>query len=289
MSNDVLIKTGKLAPPNGALKYKQLGYAEVDESLYIGTSELDSEGKNIPKKLNKTNSVESIFNILYPIGSVYFTEDNNFNPNNTNGWSGTWENVSGCYLYLGEEQDNIGYIEGDNNNPLIIKDHYLTEDQLANHSHTLGNLSVDSTDLGSASGSVSGSLSGSASHSHSVSGTASYDGSHQHRGYYRADISAKGSSQALCTDGNANMVSSTNTSATTSAGSHSHSVSGTATSETIYGSSFSFNGSTTVTIGAHNHSISGGDIGNTGQGAAIQHDATLNPPRFMCVAWKRIA
>ena len=290
MGNEVLIKTGKTVPPNGTLKYKELGYSEENDGLYIGTSSVDGAGKNIPKQLNKSASMESIFNILYPIGSVYFTENDKFNPNETEGWTGTWENVSGCYLYLGEEQDNIGGVDGDKTNPLGLEDHYLTESQLASHTHSLGNLSVDSEDLGTAKGSVSGSLSGSASHTHTISGTAGYAGAHTHDGYRKAisEGTAGGTAYAAALAGTTNAQVFNSISAR-SAGSHTHSISGTADSSTINGSDFSFRGSTSVHIGSHSHSISGGSIDNTGNGAPIEHISNFNPPRFTCIAWKRIA
>lgn len=279
MGNEVLIKTGKTVPPNGTLKYKELGYSEENDGLYIGTSSVDGAGKNIPKQLNKSASMESIFNILYPVGSVYFTENDKFNPNETEGWTGTWENVSGCYLYLGEEQDNIGGVDGDKTNPLGLEDHYLTESQLASHTHSLGNLSVDNVSAGTPEGSVT--VEG-GEHRHYIDIKTDLQGDHTHG--YEA-IRATGGLITLGTKGETRKWSYIKGSQTYSSGAHQHTVNG-ETSSAGLGMSGKLEGEQ---LPAHTHSISGGSIDNTGNGAPIEHISNFNPPRFTCIAWKRIA
>lgn len=54
------------------------------------------------KSLSLNN--ENIFNLIYPIGSIYETSDTNFNPANV--WGGTWKRITGKVIVGVDENDS---------------------------------------------------------------------------------------------------------------------------------------------------------------------------------------
>lgn len=83
---------------------------------------------------------------IYPVGSIYMTMDNNFNPNVTFG--GTWARFAAGRMPIGvDANDNDFMTLGENSNFQGggAKEVAITEAQLPSHSHTQNNV-VESTD-----------------------------------------------------------------------------------------------------------------------------------------------
>ena len=287
MSNIIKIKSGDSPPTSENLDISELGYAKSNKGLYIK----DNNGEVI--HLNDSISYENIFNLLYPINSIYFTADKTFNPNETTNWYGVWEKISGYYLYLDDE--NTGDFAGDIENPFSveIQDHILDETTMPPHTHNLNNISIDRASAGTHSASVSGNIGGSssASHSHSLSGTATSGGRHRHG--MPEVITTSSSSNARASAGTNRYWTNSSSLSTDYDGSHTHTLSGTAnsTSVTIYGSDFDLNASFSGnTLPEHTHTASG-SVDSSGEGNAISHEVVseLNIPRFNIICWKRVS
>lgn len=73
----------------------------------------------------------AINNLIYPVGSIIFNDDPNFDPNILYG--GTWTNLKGVCVVGFDQNDSdfnqLGKILGE-------KEHTLTVDELAEHNHT---------------------------------------------------------------------------------------------------------------------------------------------------------
>lgn len=291
MSNIIKIKSGDSPPTSENLDVSELGYAKSNKGLYIK----DNSGEVI--HLNDSISYENIFNLLYPINSIYFTADKTFNPNETTNWYGVWEKISGYYLYLDDE--NTGDFAGDIENPFSveIQDHILDETTMPPHTHNLNNINIDGTSAGTPSGSVSGRIGGSssASHSHFLSGTATSSGSHSHSVSYSAggQVKTNGTRGVQHANSSSGYYYQSASLTINSAGSHTHTLSGTAksTSVTIDGSDFNLNASFSGnTLPEHTHTASG-SVDSSGEGNAISHEVVseLNIPRFNIICWKRVS
>ena len=285
MSNIIKIKHGSNPPTSDNIDSYELGFSESDNGLYTKKSNEEVV------KLNETIQMSSIFDILYPVNSIYFTSDKNFNPNEAENWYGTWEKISGYYLYLDEE--NTGDFAGDAENPFSVKiqDHILDETTMPPHTHNLNSINIDGASAGTPSGNVSGNIGGSssASHSHSLSGTATSGGGHRHGIPEVITTSSTGRVQA----GTNRHWTNSSSLSTDYGGSHTHTLSGTANSAsvTIYGSNFDLNASFSGnTLPEHTHTASG-SVDSSGEGNAIPHEVVskLNIPRFNILCWRRTA
>lgn len=268
MSNKILVKRGNSVPTASNLDRYELGFAESNNGLYT------KNGEDEIVHLNPIADLKTfLLNTVYPVGTVYFTNDKTFNPNTV--WGGTWENVSGSYLYLGEE--NVGETLGDINNPINIQDHILTEDNLASHTHSLEDINISNESAGTPSGSINLD-----SHNHYFNETTS-GGSHGHSAYYRADVGSGSAKLTVLTTSSASGAAGTSPNGIdSSSGSHSHSFSGYTDSASASGS---FDGNQ---LPFHTHTASG-SVNYTGQGTGIEHEVEVNLPRFVTLAWKRTA
>lgn len=74
---------------------------------------------------NSTVGGKSLLDYFYPVGTIYETMDAKFNPSTF--WGGTWEKVSGRFLY-GSEDGTTGSEDGE-------KTHTLTIDEMPSHTH----------------------------------------------------------------------------------------------------------------------------------------------------------
>lgn len=78
----------------------------------------------------------AINNLIYPVGSIIFNDDPNFDPNILYG--GTWTNLKGVCVVGFDQNDSdfnqLGKILGE-------KEHTLTEEELAEHNH-VGKIAV---------------------------------------------------------------------------------------------------------------------------------------------------
>ena len=90
------------------------------------------ETGNIPT--DWTPSLEDMFDVIRPVGSLYSTTDANFDPNTAKGWHGTWERIKDCVIYASGDSDTVGSIVGSNT-------HTLTEAELPSHRHSIPSLS----------------------------------------------------------------------------------------------------------------------------------------------------
>ena len=286
MSNKLLIKGGDNPPQNGDLSYKELGYANLDSGLYIGTNQVDEEGKTIPKKLNENLGMNTILNFFYPVGSFYFSTDKDFDPNNE--WGGTWENITGAFLFADSiDSEEIGTKVGDLNSSFSveIENHTLDSSNLPEHQHSINNLTGQTESSGGAS--VSGSVSVSGQHSHDFSGTAQSGGSHTHSGYGRR-IEAPITGQRVVATSAPNEEENLAYVAKSS-GAHTHTVTGTISTEQI-----TLEGDlsgVSIPDHAHNFTMSGQTeiAGSTNSQLSHEINVTENLPKYMAICWHRIA
>ena len=281
MSNILKIKHGNSPPQSENLENYELGYSISDKGLYT------KDENNEIVHLNKTLSYEDIFNLLYPINSIYFTADKNFNPNEVEGWVGTWEKISGYYLYLDEE--NTGDTAGSLQNPLglEIEDHILSEGNMPAHTHTLNNIIVNGASAGTPSGSIRGTANASGSHSHSDTFSISEAGNHRHGIPTVITTTTSG----RVPSGNELQWRAWSDLQTDSGGAHTHTLTGSVSSAnidvSISGSSFNFSGNS---LSEHTHTASG-SIDTSGSNMPVEHNVTTNLdlPRFNILCWKRIS
>ena len=70
-----------------------------------------------------------IIDIFYPVGTIYYTENNDFNP--ATQWGGTWEEIEGKFVLGCDSSDRVtsGLTGGE-------ETHTLTTNEIPSHSHT---------------------------------------------------------------------------------------------------------------------------------------------------------
>lgn len=186
--------------------------------------------KGIPFCRNPRNDYASIFLLIYPVGSIYMSA-NNVSPALLFG--GTWEQIKDRFLLAAGNTYAAGGTGGS------------ADASLPAHTHT-----------------VSGTAASNGAHTHTVSGTAASNGAHSHgMGSIWSDGSGSASAYTMSTNRKQKVRN------TSSAGAHTHSVSGTAASN-----------------GAHTHSVSG-TAASTGVSAAGKN----MPPYLTVYMWKRTA
>ena len=74
---------------------------------------------------------KDILDVIYPVGTLYYTEDDNFDPNVS--FNGTWELIKGVFILSVDPDDtdiNISKKVGGE------KEHLLTTEEIPSHSHT---------------------------------------------------------------------------------------------------------------------------------------------------------
>ena len=168
-----------------------------------------------------TSGVEELDSI-YPVGSVYISI-NHTNPGTIFG--GTWERFGNGKVLVGVDENDTDFSTVEQSGG--EKEHVLTTAEMPSHSHTSGTLSANS---------VGG-------HTHSVSATAADNGDHYHHMNQIWSSGAGGSNAYVLSSGRSAGWRNTG-----NAGTHGHSVSGTAQSN-----------------GGHSHTISGASD-STGNG-----------------------
>ena len=147
----------------------------------------------IPYCRNKRNDYDSIFNLIYPVGSIYMSA-NNVSPALLFG--GTWEQIQDRFLLAAGSSYSAGSTGGSANASLPA------------HTHT-----------------VSGTAASGGAHTHTVSGTAASNGAHTHS-MNKLWSNGSGKETAYTMQSNRTLT----TRNTASAGAHTHTVSGTAAS-----------------------------------------------------------
>ena len=76
-------------------------------------------------------TINGQFNKYFPIGSLYVTGDDTFNPNTAEGWQGTWAKIQGRFILGSSDDYTVNSTGGE-------ATHTLTTDELASHTHTGG-------------------------------------------------------------------------------------------------------------------------------------------------------
>lgn len=77
--------------------------------------------------VNETSFKSLLLDAVYPIGSLYWTKDGNFNPNTSFG--GYWVRIEGAFIFAAGEKDTVGnVIRGE-------KEHILKEEEMPSHWH----------------------------------------------------------------------------------------------------------------------------------------------------------
>lgn len=83
-------------------------------------------GKMSLKEIDDT--VSALFDLIYPVGSIYYTNDANFSPNVS--FNGTWEQIKDVFL-LAAGDTYVGGTDGGE------ATHKLVPNEMPSHSHTL--------------------------------------------------------------------------------------------------------------------------------------------------------
>lgn len=170
-------------------------------ALIIGNGTSDDDRSNalavgwdgIPYHRNPNGDFASVFDLIYPIGSIYMSV-NNVSPDVLFG--GTWEQIQDRFLLSAGSSYSAGSTGGS------------ADASLPAHTH-----------------SVSGTAASGGAHTHSVSGTAASNGAHTHS---MNKLWSNGSGKETAYTMQSNRVLTTRN--TASAGAHTHTVSGTAAS-----------------------------------------------------------
>jgi len=79
---------------------------------------------------NMQTTINGQFNKFFPIGSLYYTGDDTFNPNTAEGWQGTWAKIEGRFILGSSEDYPVNSTGGE-------KEHTLTINEIPSHNHTL--------------------------------------------------------------------------------------------------------------------------------------------------------
>ena len=217
--------------------------------------------------LAKKEILEKAFNIdmVYPVGSVITNSSPTFNPNTL--YEGTtWERIKGKVIVGIDEDDNdfntVNKTGGEKTHTLTVNEmpsHNHTQNA---HNHTIGShthsVPAHSHGLNSHTHSFSDTSSSAGSHTHSVSGTAASAGNHIHA--YAQEWVARSSTNTAVYGLNGTGTNPTYTGGMGRAGTHTHSVSGTAAS-----------------AGGHTHTVSGttgAASGSTANSSALTSGST---------------
>jgi len=98
---------------------------------------LDQDGNLIVKSIQIQNQqsldLASIYDAIYPIGSLYLSISNT-NPQSLFG--GSWERITGYYLYAGEGGNTTGSMISGSPNTNVTGSTAITINQMPNHTHT---------------------------------------------------------------------------------------------------------------------------------------------------------
>lgn len=120
----------------------------------INNTTADSNGNiQIGAGASEDKIKKIVLDLFFPIGAVYLSADNNFNPNSS--WGGTWVKIENRFL-LGSGTRGVGATGGEE----YVT---LTQSQMPSHSHGVGSIEATGTftggDRGSGESYISGSFS----------------------------------------------------------------------------------------------------------------------------------
>ena len=80
-------------------------------------------------------TINGQFNKLFPVGSLYVTGDDTFNPNTAEGWQGTWAKIKGRFILGSSDDYEVNSVGGE-------ATHTLTINEIPSHDHPLDNNSA---------------------------------------------------------------------------------------------------------------------------------------------------
>ncbi len=73
-------------------------------------------------------TISGQFNKFFPIGSLYYTGDDTFNPNTAEGWQGTWAKIEGRFILGSSDDYEVNDVGGE-------ATHTLTINEMPPHDH----------------------------------------------------------------------------------------------------------------------------------------------------------
>ena len=294
MANVITVKGGSSTPTTSNLEKLELGFDKVAKKLYIRCED---------EIIQIGTSKEEIVNTAFPLNSIFITI-NSANPGTYLG--GTWEafGTGRTLISVDESNTNFSTVEKTGGTTSLnlahthsTSGHTLTTSEIPSHSHSMTHTHSDTFSC------ASNSHSHGMSHKHSDSFSCASGGSHTHDVRYKSDdlsldATSNYSGYKLSWDYNSIDKLPAPTAGgharlwTTSAGSHSH---------TISGSVSTYSGSTSSS--SHSHTISGsvsqysGSTGTTGSGSSHSHgntgsaldSYTILPPYITVYMWKRLS
>lgn len=294
MSNRILVRSGQGIPTTENLEELELGFDKINKKLYIrSNNEIIQIG----------TSKEEIIDSAFPVKSIFITT-NSANPGTYLG--GIWEafGTGKTLIAVDTSNTNFNTVEKTGGQTELnlahthsTRGHTLTTSEIPSHSHSMTHTHSDTFSC------ASNSHSHGMSHKHRDSFSCASGGSHTHDVRYKTsdlslDATSNYSGYKLSWDHNYTNKLPAPTAGgharlwTTSAGSHSH---------TISGSVSTYSGSTDSS--SHSHTISGsvsqysGSTGTAGSGNSHSHgdtDSALDsytvlPPYITVYMWKRIS
>lgn len=242
--------------------------------------------QNIDSAVKDALDAKTLGNLLYPVGSVYISV-NATNPGTLFG--GTWEQIKDHFLLAAGTKYGAGTTGGSADAVIPEHTHTITASSASAgaHTHTTSGTAASG---GAHTHTVSGTGASAGAHTHTVSGTAASAGAHTH-GMGNLWSNGSGSDSAYTMSSSRKLT----TRNTTSAGAHTHTVSGTAASagahtHTVSGTAASGGAHTHTTsgtaasAGAHSHTITAtaAKTGESGTGKNL-------PPYLAVYVWKRTA
>ena len=110
----------------------------------------------IPKNYPDTSTpltAEFLLNYCHPIGEVFFTEDDNFNPNNE--WGGIWELDTDGVVYGSKSKSSSSMFNTNTGTIIGEEKHTLTIQEMPSHSHGLRYYNNGREDIHTNYGSIS--------------------------------------------------------------------------------------------------------------------------------------
>lgn len=73
-------------------------------------------------------TINGQFNKFFPIGSLYYTGDDTFNPNTAEGWQGTWAKIEGRFILGSSDDYEVNNVGG-------AATHTLSIEEIPDHNH----------------------------------------------------------------------------------------------------------------------------------------------------------
>lgn len=124
------------------MSYTPIGWENLPNTTTpINKTNLNKMDIQIKQNADDIEEINTtLFNLIYPIGSIYETSNADFNPNTSFG--GTWEKIEGKFLLASSEDYTIGDTGGSATHTLTIR-------EMPSHQHQL---TLDGYGTDSASG-----------------------------------------------------------------------------------------------------------------------------------------